>query len=203
MTIEGQNTATFSQTPIEQGGLMSQNQAADEEIQKRGVFGRIKQGIGRAALVLSLTTGGVATTAAAEIATGNEATAQAEAPNGAELAWCRWPSRYALCVKANRLGDTAFNASEQVAADTKWSLADGGADAVRHCYWNALMTKEFGRSTASGFGWRHEYNENFGTPESNMDLHNNLKGRDYASFSDPLQKCVDGVNNGQLIRLEF
>jgi hypothetical protein len=168
-----------------------------------GVIGRIKQYAGRAAIVLSLAAGGFAATVATEIATGNEAAAQAEGPNGAELAWCRWPSRYALCRRADELGGVAFSASEKVSKRTGWAMEDGGADAVRHCYWNSLMTKEFGRSTASGFAWRHEYNEAFGSKESDMDLHNNLKGRDYASSPNSLQRCIDGVNNGKLVRIEF
>jgi hypothetical protein len=93
-------------------------------------------------------------------------------------------------------------AAEKVAKDTGWSLVNGGADAVRHCYWNALMTRELGRSTASGFAWRHEYDENYGTKASKMDLHNNLKGRDWANAKAPLQRCIQGVKSGELVRIK-
>lgn len=202
MSSEAPHMSAFPQAPIECIDQIQQGQAVNET-QRIGIISRIKQYAGRAALVLSLAAGGFAATVAAEAATGHEAAAQAEGPNGAELAWCRWPSRYALCNKANGLAGVALREAQGVEKRTGWALEDGGADAVRHCYWNALMTKEMGRSTAAGFAWRHEYNDQFGSRASNMDLHNNLKGRDYGSSSNPLQKCVDGVNNGQLVRLRF
>jgi hypothetical protein len=54
---------------------------------------------------------------------------------------------------------------------------DDQADAFRHTYWNALLTKEFGEDWAAEFTSAHERNPaNNSIPEA-MDLHNNSIGR--------------------------
>jgi hypothetical protein len=166
---------------------------------------RLKQSVGRAAVRLAAVVAGAGTImgvgAANDIGT-SPAEASPYSANGAEKAWCRWPSRFSLCNEASSLAGVALTAAAEVAKETHWSIEDGGADAVRHCYWNALMTQEFGRSTASGFAWRHEYDESFGSAASNMDLHNNSMGRDWANTPDPLQRCIDGVVSGELVRIK-
>jgi hypothetical protein len=168
---------------------------------------RIKRSVGRNALRFTAIIAGAGAVlgvgSTVEHVTGHEARAEAGGGvNGAEKAWCRWPSRFALCIEADHLAQRALTAAEGVAEKTGWSLEDGGADAVRHCYWNALMTKSMDRPTASGFAWRHEYNDAFGSDASKMDLHNNLKGRDWANAEDPLQRCVEGVRSGELVTIQ-
>jgi hypothetical protein len=81
-------------------------------------------------------------------------------------------------------------------------MHNGGADAFRHCYWSGLMTQRFGYGTARGFGDRHEDEPSQPANEKNMDLHNNEKGRQWAWASGGLwNRCVSGVNNGELKRL--
>lgn len=147
---------------------------------------------------------------AAEAATETEPHAQAYSANEAEQSWCRWPSRWSLCGEANHLSHVAEDAAMTVSAEQTWSLDAGGADAVRHCYWNALMTREFGAETAQGFADRHESGPLETTPiktleqaaaERDMDYHNNELGRQWSTAPDLLQRCIDGVNNGELVRI--
>jgi hypothetical protein len=57
-----------------------------------------------------------------------------------------------------------------------WAQNDGHADAFRHAYWNALMTKQFGKDFTERFTSAHEGVENPADREA-MDLYNNEVGR--------------------------
>lgn len=120
---------------------------------------------------------------------------------GAEKAWCRWPSRWSICFGARELSNQAADEAYRVSQETGWSLSDGGADAVRHCYWNSLMTLRYGEDTAEGLATRHEYDDTQTPEQQQMDLHNNQTGRNYAYADNPLQDCINGVNSGELVRL--
>jgi hypothetical protein len=59
-------------------------------------------------------------------------------------------------------------------------FTDDQADAFRHTYWNALLTKEFGEEWTAEFTTAHERNPaNLAAAEA-MDLHNNSIGRSIA-----------------------
>jgi len=60
--------------------------------------------------------------------------------------------------------------NEMDAQDTK-------LDAVRHAYWNALMTTRWGSATAEGFANNHEGEADPRFSRTAMDLHNNIVGR--------------------------
>lgn len=168
---------------------------------------RIKQSMGRTtvrAVTVLASVGTILTgTTIIDSVTGSESVAQAYHITGAEKAWCRWPSRYNLCNQAQAMANVAETEAVKIANKSEWSIADGGADAVRHCTWNGLMAATFGRSTAAGFGNRHEYDDTQSVEQLEMDLHNNFKGRDWATSAvgKMVERCVTGVENGELIRL--
>jgi hypothetical protein len=62
--------------------------------------------------------------------------------------------------------------------DDDLNFQDGKADAVRHAYWNALMTKRISYTFAEGLATAHE--NSLGDQRALMDLHNNKVGRDIA-----------------------
>jgi hypothetical protein len=180
--------------------LAIDNNSEYEKGKSRGPLGRLAI---RTTAILSGITAVIALSTTADIATAEEARADSGLGydvNGAEKAWCRWPSRWSLCNQASGLAGEARDAAIWVEGEKGWSADNGGgADAVRHCYWNARMTQTFGEETASGFGWRHEYNDIQDPSDMAMDLHNNQKGRDWASDPNVLFRCMTGVEQGELI----
>lgn len=194
MSVEAPSAAVFQRAPTEQIGVNA--------VEEKGIRGRIKHVMGRAALVLSLAAGGFAATVATEAVSGRESVAQADAldrANGAEKAWCRVPSRLSLCLKAKELTGEAEVAAQNVSAEYGLAIHNGGADAFRHCYWSGLMTDEFGWQTAKGFGDRHEYKDGQDPREEAMDLYNNRQGRIWAQQVDNIgQRCLEGALQGEL-----
>jgi hypothetical protein len=87
----------------------------------------------------------------------------------------------------------------------EWANNDGHRDAFRHCFWNALLTKEYGEAWTRQFTTAHEaLPENSATREA-MDLYNNEVGRriatsnpaaDHAELARLVRAAVD---NGELI----
>lgn len=57
-------------------------------------------------------------------------------------------------------------------------LADNKYDALRHAYWNAVMTRVIGRDRAEAWATAHESEESPTNPSVCMDLSNNAIGRD-------------------------
>lgn len=62
-----------------------------------------------------------------------------------------------------------------------WQNNDGHRDAFRHAYWNALMTREYGRGWAATFGTAHEARPGNEANREAMDLYNNAVGRSIAA----------------------
>lgn len=149
--------------------------------------------------------------------------------NKAEWAFCSLPWNWGLCVGVNDLADESTKKAEDVSKKYKWSLHNGGADAFRHCYWSGLMTMAYGTGVAKGFGDRHEdidapekpnkpntkdkkklkkweedvkkWKEKYDDwkNEREMDLHNNRKGREWASSSGGIYSmCIKGVEKNDL-----
>lgn len=174
---------------------------ATETLYSRGKA-RLSRLVGRAAVVTTASAvlfGGIS---AAEAVTGTERQAQAASPfdsmNGAEKAWCAWPSRWALCQRSSELAEVASGATVDIAADPR-TMHNGLPDAFRHCYWSGLMTKEFGWETAKGFGDRHEYKDDQHPFEAEADLFNNRQGRIWAQEVEDIgQRCLQGMQNGEL-----
>lgn len=158
---------------------------------------------GRAAVVTTASAvffGGIT---AVEAATDTDRQAQATdklgSMNGAERAWCAWPSRWALCERVGQLSGDSARVAAEVGVRYERDIYNGDADAFRHCYWSGQMTKEFGWETAKGFGDRHEYSEDQHPFEADADLYNNRQGRIWAQQVDDIGKrCLDGMLNGEL-----
>lgn len=90
------------------------------------------------------------------------------------------------------------------AGEYEISQFDGQGDAVRHAYWNALMTDKYGEDFAKSFATAHE---GIGGPANReaMDLYNNNIGRQIAlenpgASADELRSKVEAaVNDGKMI----
>lgn len=70
-------------------------------------------------------------------------------------------------------GDMETSEAEQVALDSRNA---GPADALRHCFLSALLARDLGYSDALEVLVAHELNAEWGSPASQMDLHNNAVG---------------------------
>jgi hypothetical protein len=83
---------------------------------------------------------------------------------------------------------SAQAAVDQLPCDADVDFADGKADALRHAYWNALMTRRVSAAFAEQFATAHETGSSNTAAASAMDLHNNAAGRAlatrYAAASD-------------------
>ena len=55
-------------------------------------------------------------------------------------------------------------------------VAEGPADALRHCYLSAMLGRDLGYADALLVLVTHEMNEEWGSPASRMDLFNNAVG---------------------------
>jgi len=104
--------------------------------------------------------------------------------------------------------EAADKALNQAAATyPRETLHNGTGDAFRHCYWNALMTREQGADLAREFANAHETG---GGPaiEGRMDLHNNAVGRRIgaahtnASDGELAAYCVAALDNDELLIID-
>lgn len=87
-------------------------------------------------------------------------------------------------------------------------LHNGPADALRHCLWSCLMTRDIGADQAKDVGDLHEDEEpDEPTKERQMDLANNAAGRSAANETTChgkkpcLQACLDKLKSGDLFGL--
>ena len=62
-----------------------------------------------------------------------------------------------------------------------WVQNNGHRDAFRHCYWNAILTKEFGQNWTQQFATAHEALPGNEAAREAMDLYNNEVGRAIAT----------------------
>ena len=87
------------------------------------------------------------------------------------------------------------------------SIHNGRGDAFRHCYWNALMTREQNATLAEQFASAHETG---GGPamEGVMDLFNNAVGRSIGSAhpnatdAELANACVRALDSDQLLIID-
>ena len=114
-------------------------------------------------------------------------------PTFAEMAFCAL--NLDDCERAKALAEDATATS--LARYPEWSLADGVGDAFRHCLWSGLMTMEWTRGEAKGYGDRHEDHPVLPgetlvhhVEASFMDRHNNSWGREYASRPGATRESV-------------
>lgn len=179
--------------------IPEQSDAPETLYSRKAWLGRLA---GRAAVVTTASAvffGGIT---AAEAVTDTDRQAHATdklgSMNGAERAWCAWPSRWALCQRSGELAEAASEATKTIAGNPL-TMHNGLPDAFRHCYWSGLMTKEFGWETAKGFGDRHEYKDDQHPFEAEADFYNNRQGRIWAQEVEDIgQRCLRGMQNGEL-----
>ncbi|CAG7845080.1 hypothetical protein USB125703_01337 [Pseudoclavibacter triregionum] len=81
----------------------------------------------------------------------------------------------------------------------------GHGDAMRHAYWNALMTQQYGEDSTKRFTTAHEMKPGNNAQEEAMDLYNNEVGRRIAgehpdATPEELQTLVEQASaNGELL----
>ena len=78
---------------------------------------------------------------------------------------------------ANTIEASAQAAIDRMPCDADVGYLDGKADAVRHAYWNALMTRRTSAAFAEAFATAHEIGSTNTPAATAMDLHNNAAGR--------------------------
>ncbi|MGH3873880.1 MAG: DUF6973 domain-containing protein [Pseudonocardiaceae bacterium] len=87
-------------------------------------------------------------------------------------------------------------------------IVDGHADAFRHAYWNALLTRRFDEDWTSDFTTAHERKPDNRPHEEAMDLHNNEVGRRIARENphagpDELAPIVEqAVRDGETVVID-
>jgi len=130
------------------------------------------QSIGRLAATAVLTGVGTASIVLAQAA----APAAAYSPNGTEISWCAWPSRWLVCEKAYVMGNLADEVENGIWAGDP-QFGDGKkSNAFKHSVWNSYMYREFlSWPEAQGFSDRHEAGNPFNNLTA-MDYHNNWRG---------------------------
>lgn len=90
----------------------------------------------------------------------------------------------------------------------EWQGNDGHRDAFRHCYWNALMTKDYGRGWTSAFATAHEGVPGNWANREAMDLYNNAVGRQIAADHPNATReqlaghVAQAVRDGRLVVLD-
>lgn len=107
--------------------------------------------------------------------------------------------------------ERAQDTPDRARMETMERYPEGGhndtADAFRHCFWSALMTKRANAGFAERFGNAHENGDhNQPYEESRMDKHNNAVGRDIGIPDEgeddevTAYHCVDAAEDGRLQR---
>lgn len=97
---------------------------------------------------------------------------------------------------------------EEAEEQARESRNEGPADALRHAYLAALVTRDCGYNTALQVLTAHEMDSNFGSLASQMDLHNNAAGmaigmrKPGASDLDLGMAVMEAFLHGQLLVLD-
>lgn len=123
-----------------------------------------------------------------------------------------------LVLSHGLLGLNKFNDIKQMAKDageqSKWegqnpdTEADGQGDALRHAYWNALLTQEFGSEWTEKFTNAHERSGGNPVHREAMDIYNNKMGRDIglanmdASPEELRIKIENAIDRGEMVVID-
>jgi hypothetical protein len=111
-------------------------------------------------------------------------------------------TRWSLAVSFAFTDDMERSEAVEVA---RASRNDGPADALRHCYLAAMLARDVGYTDALEVLVAHEMNAAWGTPSSQMDLHNNSVGLEIgvrmksASDNDLKDATMDAFLQGRLL----
>ncbi|MFE4514860.1 cell wall-binding repeat-containing protein [Kitasatospora sp. NPDC056783] len=150
--------------------------------------------------------------------------------NDAEGEFCKWPSRWNICLQAYDASEMAkYHADKEGQPGGYWPGSNGNGgkrDAYRHCVWSGQMALIMGSKTAKGFGDRHEtgpkppqMSDELANSHHAMDYHNNAVGRFFgqhardhineahATFPEAASQmrgwCQLSVNDGDLHSLWY
>jgi hypothetical protein len=120
-----------------------------------------------------------------------------------EYNYCKKSTNKVECLMVISDSIEASAMGRLVSSTHGWRSVDGGADAVRHCYWNGLMTYHIGQQRAKFFADLHEEGHKKDKPDkalkkknkkkyedqlkiysrwldsTDMDQHNNARGREW------------------------
>ncbi|MBF6134730.1 hypothetical protein IU501_17180 [Nocardia otitidiscaviarum] len=123
-----------------------------------------------------------------------------------------------LVVNHGLLGLNKFNEIKQMAQaageNSKWegqnpdTEADGQGDALRHAYWNALLTQEFGAEWTEKFTDAHERTGGNPVHREAMDVYNNSIGRAIglanmdASPEELKLEIENAIDRGELVVID-
>ncbi len=123
-------------------------------------------------------------------------------PTWSEIQYCALPWNTNACrLASGSIRKEAENVALSIHRQYGWSLSNGGADAVRHCYWSGRMVQVIGAKHSYEIGTRHESGSS--GIYRNMDLHNNAVGRVIGAWSGSTnflrERCVSGVQSKLLI----
>ncbi|QGZ42387.1 hypothetical protein IP92_04122 [Pseudoduganella flava] len=107
------------------------------------------------------------------------------------------------CYKINGLGDEALAWAQNNMSALGGGISGGCADAARHAYFNAIGAIEIGAQATQDFLDAHEYSNNNGCEDNNMDLSNNAVGRGLGQSCGSNRACVqravaDALKRGDL-----
>jgi len=108
-----------------------------------------------------------------------------------------------------RVRDTPPDAGTETAARFGANGHNDRADAFRHCYWSALMTKRANVKFARDLATAHETGtDRQPQAEFDMDMHNNAEGREVGLLGENqtddwlADVCINKITRGELVWLE-
>lgn len=136
-----------------------------------------------------------------------------------KVTWDKGPYQRVSWARMEELKDKAFHEADKTFgpfcsvfddpnAAGQFSRNDGHNDAFRHCYWNALMTRTFGKDFAAEFATAHESLAGNQVKREAMDLYNNEVGRGIAeknpkASEEELARLVrKAVQQGQVVVID-
>ncbi|GAB2562007.1 DUF6973 domain-containing protein [Nocardia heshunensis] len=106
---------------------------------------------------------------------------------------------------AEALGGAKDRMANKYTMENRDSHADGQADALRHSYWNARMTQEFGAEWTEKYATAHEKTGGNPPAREAMDLYNNERGRIIAQSNpgaSPEQlktEIINSIDRGEMV----
>lgn len=106
---------------------------------------------------------------------------------------------------AEALGGAKDPSANKYTQEKASSTADGQADALRHSYWNARMSQEFGEDWTKKYATAHEKTAGNPPAREAMDLYNNERGRIIAQANpgaspDELRaKIIESIDRGEMV----
>lgn len=121
----------------------------------------------------------------------------------AEMAGCVTQVSMAECITGSNDATTASNTATSLYPRSR---LDSYQDAMRHCYWNSLMSIHMSTMVALKIASNHEAFNPGTAAQTAMDLYNNDWGRYTKSLTNSTSTgqnyCKTWTDNGTLVRLQ-